>query len=190
MTRLSISNAARIDVGQLPSIPRVLLKLIEASHKVDVSFKELAGVIQQDPALSAKVIAIANSPFYAQWNDVRDFNRLLVVLGLNTIKTIAITSAVHQFFSQFDTKLGKWMGTFWSHSLTCAYAAKALANLTSYMERLTARVCDILAEKESDGLPGLTAEPPPGDGNGCQGKGYVWCDEHRGWRLSDTEMGP
>jgi len=109
-----------------------LLKLIEASHKVDVSFKELAGVIQQDPALSAKVIAIANSPFYAQWNDVRDFNRLLVVLGLNTIKTIAITSAVHQFFSQFDTKLGKWMGTFWSHSLTCAYAAKALANLTSY----------------------------------------------------------
>jgi HD-like signal output (HDOD) protein/signal transduction histidine kinase len=132
MTGLSISNAARIDVGQLPSIPRVLLKLIEASHKVDVSFKELAGVIQQDPALSAKVIAIANSPFYAQWNDVRDFNRLLVVLGLNTIKTIAITSAVHQFFSQFDTKLGKWMGTFWSHSLTCAYAAKALANLTSY----------------------------------------------------------
>jgi HD-like signal output (HDOD) protein/nitrogen-specific signal transduction histidine kinase len=132
MTGLSISNAARIDVGQLPSIPRVLLKLIEASHKVDVSFKELAGVIQQDPALSAKVIAIANSPYYAQWNDVRDFNRLLVVLGLNTIKTIAITSAVHQFFSQFDTELGKWMGTFWSHSLTCAYAAKALANLTSY----------------------------------------------------------
>ena len=47
MTGLSISNAARIDVGQLPSIPRVLLKLIEASHKVDVSFKELAGIIQQ-----------------------------------------------------------------------------------------------------------------------------------------------
>jgi len=132
MTGLSISNAAQIDVGQLPSIPRVLLKLIEASHKVDVSFKELAGVIQQDPALSAKVIAIANSPFYAQWNDVRDFNRLLVVLGLNTIKTIAITSAVHQFFSQFDTQLGKWMGTFWNRSLTCAYAARALAGLTSY----------------------------------------------------------
>jgi HD-like signal output (HDOD) protein/signal transduction histidine kinase len=132
MGGVSKISAAGFDAGQLPSIPQVLLKLIEACHKVDVSYQELADIIQMDAGLSAKIIAVANSPAYAQWNDVKDFNRLLVVLGLNTIKTIAITSAVHQFFSQFNPELGRWMGTFWRYSLTSAYSAKALAKLTGY----------------------------------------------------------
>jgi len=132
MAGVSTINTTGFDAGQLPSIPQVLLKLIEACHKVDVSYQELADIIQLDAGLSSKIIAVANSPAYAQWNDVKDFNRLLVVLGLNTIKTIAITSAVHQFFSQFNPELGRWMGTFWRYSLTSAYSAKALARLTGY----------------------------------------------------------
>jgi signal transduction histidine kinase/HD-like signal output (HDOD) protein len=99
---------------------------------VDVSFEELAEIMQQDVGLSAKIIAVANSPAYAQWNGVRDFNRLLVALGLNTIKTIAITSAVHQFFSQFNSETGRWFGEFWHRSLLCACSARALARLTNY----------------------------------------------------------
>lgn len=132
MAGVSTINTTGFDAGQLPSIPQVLLKLIEACHKVDVSYQELADIIQMDAGLSSKIIAVANSPAYAQWNDIKDFNRLLVVLGLNTIKTIAITSAVHQFFSQFNPELGRWMGTFWRYSLTSAYSAKALARLTGY----------------------------------------------------------
>ncbi|HXK56686.1 MAG TPA: HDOD domain-containing protein, partial [Gammaproteobacteria bacterium] len=119
-------------MGQIPSIPHVLLKLIEACHKVDVSFEELSDIIKKDAGLCARIIAVANSAAYAQWNDVKDFNRLLVVLGLNTIKTIAITTAVHQFFSQFNADMGRWVGGFWRHSLSCAYAAKLLARLTGY----------------------------------------------------------
>ncbi len=132
MNGLSVTNAAHFEMGQLPSIPQVLLKLIDACHKVEVSFDELADIIQQDVGLSAKIVAVANSPAYAQWNDVKDFNRLLVVLGLNTIKTIAVTSAVHQFFSQFNPEVGKWMGRFWRSSLTCAHSARLLARLTGY----------------------------------------------------------
>ena len=132
MAGFSMINAKGFDVGQLPSIPQVLLRLIEACHKVDVSFEELAEIIQKDAALSAKVIAVANSAAYAQWNEVKDFNRLLVVLGLNTIKTIAITTVVHQFFSRFNPDFGRWMGRFWRTSLSCAYSAKSLARVTGY----------------------------------------------------------
>ncbi len=132
MRDLSISHAVGLDVGELPSIPHVLLKLIEACHKVDVSFDELAAIIQQDVGLRARIVAIANSPTYAQWNDVRDFNRLLVALGLDTIKTIAITSSVHQFFASFNPQVGRWMGGFWQRSLSCAHAARELARLTGY----------------------------------------------------------
>ncbi len=132
MVGLSNNKIQEYDVGQIPSIPHVLLKLIEACHKTDVSFEELSDIIQKDVGLCAKIISVANSPAYAQWNDVKDFNRLLVVLGLNTIKTIAITTAVHQFFSQFNTDMGRWIGGFWRHSLSCAYTAKMLARLTGY----------------------------------------------------------
>lgn len=128
----SKKNAMILDTGKLPSIPQVLLKLIEACHKVDVSFEELSGIIQQDAALSAKIIAVGNSPVYAQWNGIKDFNRLLVVLGVGAIKSIAITSAVHQFFSQFDSDTDRVMRRFWRDSLACAYSAKALAGLTGY----------------------------------------------------------
>jgi len=132
MVGLSNNKIQKYDVDQIPSIPHVLLKLIDACHKVDVSFEELSDIIQKDVGLCAKIIAVANSPAYAQWNDIKDFNRLLVVLGLNTIKTIAITTAVHQFFSQFSADRGRWVGGFWRHSLSCAYAAKLLARLTGY----------------------------------------------------------
>lgn len=132
MNAPSKNNAAGFNMGKLPSIPHALLKLIEACHKVDVSFEELSGIIKKDASLSSKVVAVANSPLYAQWRDAKDFNRLLVVLGLKTIKTIAITSAVHQFFSEFDGKAACFIARFWQTSLACAYSAKALAQLTGY----------------------------------------------------------
>lgn len=125
-------NLENLNLGRLPSVPQVLLRLIEACHQVDVSFQDLAEIIQQDVGLTAKITAVCNSPAYAQWNEDRDFNHLLVVLGLNNIKTIAINAAVHQFFSQFNVQTGRGLGLIWYKSLWCAHAAKALATLTSY----------------------------------------------------------
>jgi len=132
MNETSRVSIEKLNLGRLPSVPQVLLRLIEACHQVDVSFRDLADIIQQDVGLTAKITAIGNSPAYAQWNDTRDFNQLLVVMGLDNIKTIAINAAVHQFFSRFDVKTGNGLGLIWYKSLWCAHAARSLANLTSY----------------------------------------------------------
>ncbi|MCW8848261.1 MAG: HDOD domain-containing protein [Sedimenticola sp.] len=132
MNDASRASIEKLNLGRLPSVPQVLLRLIEACHQVDVSFDDLAEIIQQDVGLTAKITAVGNSPAYAQWNESKDFNRLLVVLGLDNIKTIAINAAVHQFFSRFDVKTGSSLGSIWYKSLWCAHAAKSLAILTSY----------------------------------------------------------
>jgi signal transduction histidine kinase len=85
-----------------------------------------------DTALSSRIVAVGNSPLYAQWNGVKDFNRLLIALGINAIRNIAVTAAVHQFFSQIDEDLDHCLNSFWRSSLTCAHTAKALARLTGY----------------------------------------------------------
>jgi len=120
------------DVEKLPSIPQVLLKLIEKCHQVGVSFNELADIIQMDIALTAKVIATASSPTYARSKEPKNFSCLVTELGLNTIRTIAVTSAVHLFFSRHDEQASSIMEQCWRNSLTTAHIARLLARLTGY----------------------------------------------------------
>lgn len=132
MKKATPPSIENLNLGRLPSVPQVLLRLIEACHQVDVSFHDLAEIIQQDAALTARITAICNSPAYAQWNEDRDFDHLLVVLGLNSVKTIAVNAAVQQFFSQFNVQTGRHLGAIWHRSLWCAHTARSLATLTGY----------------------------------------------------------
>jgi HD-like signal output (HDOD) protein/nitrogen-specific signal transduction histidine kinase len=132
-----MSNAAavllsRIDPANIPTIPRVLLDLMNALQRPDVSMNELAKIIGQDASLSSKVLAAANSPFYSQFGQISDLNRVLVVLGLSTVKTIAITRAVQQFFNSIPQSQQNLIELIWYRSLSCAHLARTLAVLTAY----------------------------------------------------------
>lgn len=121
-----------LDCTRLPPAPHVLLQLVDLCHKTDVSFIELESIISKDSALCAKVIALSNSAAFNQWNESRDLKRILVVLGTKTVRSIALTSIVHQFFSQYSQQLGETMGDSWLDALICAHLSRNLATLTGY----------------------------------------------------------
>ncbi|MCU7875883.1 MAG: HDOD domain-containing protein [Candidatus Thiodiazotropha sp. (ex Lucinoma borealis)] len=85
--------------SNLPSPPAILIELIDSCNNPDVSFAQLAETIRKDAGVSSQVITAANSPFYRQWKEISDLQRLLVVLGIRSVRTIAINSAVQQFFA-------------------------------------------------------------------------------------------
>jgi signal transduction histidine kinase/HD-like signal output (HDOD) protein len=97
-----------------------------------VSFGQLTTIIGKDAGIASKVITAANSPFYRQWKEISDIQRLLVVLGVRSVRTIAINSAVQQFFNQFSNRAARILDEIWLQSLICAETAKALADLTAY----------------------------------------------------------
>lgn len=123
---------SRIDATNLPALPRVLLDLLTALKQPDTGLKELTLIITKDASLSAKILSVANSSFYRQFGGFTDLNRVVNVLGLNTVKTIAITRAVQQFFSEFTQHQQPILEIIWYKSLTCAHIAKKVADLTSY----------------------------------------------------------
>lgn len=157
MVGVQNNNIQKCDLGQIPSIPHVLLKLLESCHKPGVSFEELSTIIQTDAGLCAKLISAADSSAHTRWSEIKSFDRLLVILGLDTIKTIAITSAVHHFFSQFNTTSGRWLGRFWRYSFGCACAAKRVARLTGYESTDEAHLAGLL--HQIGGLIFLRQEP-------------------------------
>ncbi|MFA5982496.1 MAG: HDOD domain-containing protein [Methylococcaceae bacterium] len=123
---------SQIDAANLPVLPKVLVDLMAAIKQPNIEIAALVDIISQEPSLSSKIVMAANSSLYRQFGALTDLNRVVVILGLNTIKTIAITSAIHQFFSQLPQHHLHLLEIIWYRSLTCAHIAKRLATLTSY----------------------------------------------------------
>ncbi|MDH5764398.1 MAG: HDOD domain-containing protein [Gammaproteobacteria bacterium] len=121
-----------MEVNKLPSLPHILIKLLSACRDDNVSFDTVNEIISRDAALCAKVISVANSPVYCHTRNLTSFKHTLMYLGLDTIKSIAITASVQQFFSKYSTHKTRFLRDFWKHALSCAVIAKSLARLTSY----------------------------------------------------------
>lgn len=121
-----------IEANKLPSLPHILVKLLKACRDEDICFDALSEIISQDASLCTKVIKAANSPVYGRARHLNSLKHTLMFLGFNTIKSIAITASIKQFFSEYSTEKTTFLKTFWHHSLTCATISRSLAELTSY----------------------------------------------------------
>ncbi len=113
----------------LPSLPAVILKLIEATDDEKKSVKELAELASQDPALSTQILRIANSALINPGQPVKTIVQASLILGISTLRHIAITAAVCQTFGNLKVPGPFSIGRFWAHSLTCAILCKKLTHI-------------------------------------------------------------
>lgn len=152
------------DITDLPSLPQVLLRLLEACYQQNIAFERLSELIGQDAALSARVLAAANSPLYGR-PKLGSFERALLVLGLDTIKTIVITASIQQVFSRFRGMDVASLKRFWKQSVACAATARLLAKFTGFRSPEEAYLAGllhnlgqlILAAQHPDAYPALCA---------------------------------
>lgn len=116
--------------SHLPSLPQVLAQILDAMQGEAMSFQQLADIIHQDPAISARLLAVANSTSHASTQRCQTIERALLVLGLDTVKTIVITAAIRQFFNSFGRNHQGFLKAFWQRSLMMANLSRSLAQLT------------------------------------------------------------
>jgi len=129
----------KADVDKLPSLPHVLLQLLDICHDESLSFDELANILRQDPALYARVHSACHRQQCGtnpgRQNDaVLPIENSLQQLGINTIKSIAVTATVQQFFSRTSLERTDFLKQHWHHSLYCATVAQSLAKLCHYSD--------------------------------------------------------
>src|SRR5579862_3133213 len=75
----------------LPTLPAVAVRVIELTSNAGVSLDELAGVIQHDQALTTKILRTVNSSFYGLRRPCSNISQSLVMLGLSTVKSLALS---------------------------------------------------------------------------------------------------
>jgi HD-like signal output (HDOD) protein/signal transduction histidine kinase len=124
---------ARIETSKnLPTLPHILLQLIDICNRKEKGIKELARLINQDPSLSERVLRLVNSAFYSLKQKVASIDQALLLLGMDAVKNLAISSSIYQVFnrppggSSFDLKL------FWWHSLSCGSVSRLIARKIGY----------------------------------------------------------
>lgn len=102
-------------VDELPVLPKIyhqIMTLIDA----DADFDKIVALIEQDPAMTAKVLQVANSAFFK--GGTASLKRAAVFVGLMTLKDIVAGSAV--FTALAATALGPYsIETIWEHAVTC-----------------------------------------------------------------------
>ncbi len=115
--------------GNLPTLPEILFRLLEACDNDEVALPDIAAIISKDPALSVKVLQLVNSAYYGFRHTFTSIEQTVIYLGANTIKNLAITTSIHQVFrdKKYQNLNSFNMGVFWWHSLLCATIAKRIS---------------------------------------------------------------
>jgi diguanylate cyclase (GGDEF)-like protein len=109
----------------LPTLPVVALKVIEASKDPDISLHEVSSIISIDPAISAKLLKMANSPMYSQRRSVSNIREALTLLGFNSALTIALSfSLLHSLNNASNHKQNN--ESYWKRSILSAVIARLL----------------------------------------------------------------
>jgi len=116
----------------LPSLPHILVKLIEVCNREPDTIKEISQIINKDASLSARLLRLVNSAYYGLPNRVTGIDHALLLLGTNAVKNIAISASVFQAFDRAKDSSIFRLKLFWWHSLMCATLAKLIAEKTSY----------------------------------------------------------
>jgi HD-like signal output (HDOD) protein len=109
-----------------PDSPASLLPLLCDDN---VGADEMAARIEAQPLLSARVLQVANSPYYGQAKTVANIQRALLLLGINAVRGIAAAACVNQVMPHRSTCLPD-IPAILRHSLATAIAGEMLATMT------------------------------------------------------------
>jgi HD-like signal output (HDOD) protein len=111
--------------NKLPTIPKVAQQLIESFSSEDVSVDEIANQLSADPALSAKLLRLANSAYFHLSRTIGTVDDALRMLGFVMVRNLVLGNSMTAAFR--NTK-GMDLPQFWRYNLYTACASRWLAS--------------------------------------------------------------
>lgn len=118
-----------LETVDIPSLPPIAMKVLQLINDDYSSIKELEKIIGRDQAFSARLLRIANSPYYGRDRSIDTISTGILLIGFNTMKSLVVAASLkdlHRRFGLFEQRL-------WEHSLGVSIAASLLALETKLM---------------------------------------------------------
>jgi len=128
------SNKKKIidEIHDLPTLPVVMLKILECIDDPHSSAEDLKNIIMKDAPISAKVLKLANSAYYGYTRHISEITRAIVILGFEIIIDVAMSVSLASLLNPPAVDLDIPVEEFWKHSIGVGEAARLTAKQTQY----------------------------------------------------------
>ncbi len=118
----------------LPSLPQVAQRIQQVYQNDEADAEKVAEILMSDPAISGKLIKIANSPVYAGVAQTDTLQAAIVRLGMQTTYKQVMAYAVNELFKSQSQEVVKRMHKVWDHSRKVAAISRILARNTGLFD--------------------------------------------------------
>ena len=108
------------DVRDIPTLPTVALEVRRLVDDPSSSISDLVDVIQQDIALTGRILRISNSAYYGIPRKVDNLKMAIVILGVREVVNLVTSVSVIQMLQEQDVPESMDVREFWVHCATCA----------------------------------------------------------------------
>lgn len=115
-------------LGKLPSLPTVYAKLQRKLKEPECSLNDIAAIIEQDLAMSTKILQLVNSSFFGFFKNIDSPARAVNLLGLDTVQALVLTVGI---FAELKPEAARFspVQSLWEHSVTVAAFAKKITEM-------------------------------------------------------------
>jgi HD-like signal output (HDOD) protein len=126
-----IDSASTLDqlaerCGQLYSLPGVAMQVLQLTRNPHVDTRALKECIENDPAISSRILRVVNSSLFGLTREVSDLNQALALLGIKPLKLLVLGFSLPSgLFLDVEAKTLLW---YWKHTLTKAVAGRELSH--------------------------------------------------------------
>jgi HD-like signal output (HDOD) protein len=118
---------------KIPSFPDVALKMRKAFQE-DAEVADIAKIVNMDPAVSARLIRVVNSPFYMTINPISNCLNAINRLGLSTTRNLVIAFSMKNLIKSEHPVIKKLIQDSWLQSINVSSISYTLAQLTKKVD--------------------------------------------------------
>lgn len=108
---------------EIPSMPNVAQQILKMIADPDTTAEKLQAAILADQALTARILKIANSPFYGIPRAIRTLSTAIMILGYKMIRNLVLATAT----KSINRRMGLTEVMMWEHSIGASIASFLIA---------------------------------------------------------------
>lgn len=130
-------------IHSLPALPKTVQRVQEATEDPETSLRDVADVVSTDPAVSAKLLQLANSAAYGFLSRIDNVHTAITLLGMRETYMAVLSSAIidlAEASKHFDHEL------YWKSSVFCAAAARTIGAACGQKRNAAVFTCGLLAD--------------------------------------------
>ena len=120
MEKHDIQKKIYSKIDEIPTLPAVIPRLLKVMEDQGASAADMADAISTDPALTAKILKVANSAYYGFSREILSLKLAISLLGRNMVKSLALSIGVINSLPNERRSPNFSDGGLWVHSLAAA----------------------------------------------------------------------